>query len=392
MASVQDLAARDSIAQQVAKARLAVRVNKSEEEQHVVLTELMKHTIIDKLVPPKNLKFMALVGDVGLKMTLGDGSGTYSIHRHALGQAADVADLSRGYLWKLRDSDELWKHGLLAYNFDELFHRGEFTNKAGKPKRFLIRTVGTQIRGFLSQNYNRKLSTAPLLRSFIETCREHHAGPVGVTATDVRVRVQYMLPIVFEPVDGEFVSFGATFGNSDFGAGRLSVSGTIFRTGTETTAVVSDDYTRTHLGRMIKDEDLGEDWVSDETADKELETFRGYIRDKVTSILAAESIEKSIKAIQIAHERQIPWYQLKEKLKDLLTKPETEFLEFLLSSAAVTMTMNLPPVQKAEDVEKATATAWWAANAVGMIAENEQDPDRKSDLQNMAGRLITDKR
>lgn len=391
MASVQDLAAAESVKQQAAKARLAARVKKSEEQQNEVLAALMKHTIVDKLVPPSNLKFMITV-DPKLVVTLGDGSGTYTVHRHALGQTADVAELTRSYLWKLYDSlpKTMWRYSLLAHNLDELFHKGDFTTKSGKGKRFLVRTVDKEIRGFLSQSYNRKLSTAPLLRTFIETCRQHGAGPVGVTATDVRVRVQYMLPYVFEPVDGEFVSFGVTFGNSDFGMGRLSVSGIVLRTGTESVSVVSDEYTKTHLGRMIKDEDLEEDWVSEETADKELEAFKSYVRDKVVSILGFESIERSIKAIQLAHEKQIPWYQLKEKLKDLLTKQETDMLQLLLTDQSGFTTTDLPPVQKAEDAEKATATAWWAANAVSMLAEKEQDPDRKSDLQNMAGKLITD--
>jgi hypothetical protein len=79
---------------------------------------------------------------------------------------------------------------------------------------------------------------------------------------------------------------------------------------------------------------------------------------------------------------------LKDKLKELLTKQESDFLEFLLSDVSSTMTMNLPPVEKVNNAETSTPTAWWAANAVGMLAEKESDPDRRSDLQHMAGKLI----
>jgi hypothetical protein len=392
MASLQDLAASDSVGREVSQARLAVRIDKTEEQQNEILTKLMQHTIVDKLVPTKNMSFC----HSHEKLLIGfmeKNEERYSIHRHALAQMADVSGLTRAYLWKLHDIQsperELWKRNLLSYNLNTLFSLGDFKSKNGKDKRYLVRVVGSEVRGFLSQSYNRKLMTAPLLRTFIETCRQNHAGPTDVSATDVRVRVKYMLPLVFEPIENEFVSFGVTFGNSDFGAGRLVISGSIIRIGTETTSVLSDDYSRTHLGRVIKDEDLADtDWISNETADKEVEAFKGYIRDKVVSILGFENVEKTIKAIQLAHEKKVPWYKLKDKLKELLTKQESDFLEFLLSDVSSTMTMNLPPVEKVNNAETSTPTAWWAANAVGMLAEKESDPDRRSDLQHMAGKLI----
>ncbi len=389
MAKLDELAAHESVRQQAAQARLRARIDKSEKEQNEILTKLMQSTVIDKLVPAQNLYFRQAANS--FLMSLDNvGSSDYTVHRHALGQVADVAGLPRTYLWKLYDvnlEDELWRRYLLTHNLNELFKETKFLSKGSRPKKFLVRTVAGEVRGFLSQNYNRKLATTPLLRTFVETCREFFAGPTSVVVTDVRVRVQYMLPIVFEPVDNEFVSFGVNFGNSDFGAGRLSVSGSIFRTSTETTSVLPDDYTRTHLGRIIKDEDLDDSWVSESTADKELEAFKGFVRDKVVSILSADSIEKTIKAIQIAHEKKIPWYQLRDRLKDVLAKQELDLLEGLLMNPA--LTQSLPPVQKEGDSDKATATAWWAANAVSMLSDAEKEPDRKADLQTMAGKLIT---
>ena len=70
------------------------------------------------------------------------------------------------------------------------------------------------------RNFKRNLATAPLIKAFVEQCGTHQAGPVEATATDVKTVLKCMLPYVFEPVDGEFVAFGLTFCNSDFGAGR----------------------------------------------------------------------------------------------------------------------------------------------------------------------------
>lgn len=384
-------AARDSSASQAARKRLEEYVQRSEAQQNTVLTQLMKSVIVDKLVPPGSMHFQTFtppganlpsVAERDLKLRVG--LDEYTIHQHALGQMADVCGLTRAYQTKLKDSGQLWKLALLEHNLQTLFRNGEFRDRRGNQKRFLVRVVDKQIRGFLSQNYNRKLMTAPLLRTFIEHCRSHHAGPVETSATDVRVRVKYMLPIVFEPVDGEYVSFGVTFSNSDFGAARLSVSSAVMRIGSGTTAVLSDKFSRTHLGSIIQDSDLE---MSEETAAKELEAVSSVIKDKIEQTLGEESIERGLKAIQVAHELKIPWYQVKNKLGDLLTKAEMNMMEVLLRDESSAIT-NLPPVQKTEG--EAGATAWWLSNVVSHIANTEKDPDRKADLQEAAGRLISE--
>lgn len=392
MATLDDLKAKESAAERLARQRLSSRVTKSEEEQNRVLTQMMEHVIVDKLVYPQALNFIWIDNQLQVRFHVPlslpgkkqDNAERYRTHNHAIGQMADVSGLTRTFLRRLEASDEEWMHDLLCYNFDELFGKGKFVDRKGERKRFLVRLVGNQIRGFLSQNFNRKLTTAPLLRAFIEECRALYAGPVSVTTTDVRVYVQYMLPYVFEPVDGEFVSFGVAFGNSDFGCGKLTVSGVILRSASNTTTVLSDKYSRTHLGSVIQDSDIE---MSKDTADKELDTVRSAIRDAVQQLLGQAAIKRYMTAIQTAHEKQIPWYKLKNRLTGTLTKDEVKYLEFLLSgSSPVT---DLPPVETLEDAESATPTAWWAANAVGSLAVNNKDPDRKAELEAIAGSLFT---
>lgn len=392
MATLEELKAAASAAAEVARSRLSKRIKKSEDEQNRVLTTMMQHVIVDKLVDPRILDFIwkqdQLQVRFGVPISLPgpkmDNAQRYRIHNHAIGQMADTSGLTRTYLRRLSDSSEDWMHDLLCHNLDWLFQKGRFVDRKGNQKRYLARLVNDEIRGFLSQNYNRKLSTAPLLRSYIEACRELGAGPVSVQATDVRVYVQYMLPYVFEPIDGDYVSFGVAFGNSDFGCGKLTVSGLVMRSATTTTAVLSDKYSRTHLGSVIQDSDIE---MSKETADKELDTVRSAIRDTVQQLLGAEAVKRHLAAIQFAHEKKIPWYKLKNRLTGTLTKDELTYLEYLLSGTAPTT--DLPPVETLEGEERATPTAWWASNAVSSIASNQEDPDRKADLESMAGSLLT---
>lgn len=390
MATVDDLKARVSDASTVARCRLEDRISRSEEQQDEVLREVVSHVITDKLVTPQSLDFAWMYEQLRkkseLRVRFGSEAVMHDIHNHALGQMADVAGLTRTYMRRLHDSEELWMHSLLSHNFNELFGQGRFVDRRGRPKRFLVRLMRSHIRGFLSQNYNRKLSTAPLLRSFIEACRAAGAGPVETTATDVRVRVKYMLPYIFEPVDGEFVSFGVTFGNSDYGAGRLSVSGTVMRSGAETLSVLSGKYSRTHLGSIIKDSDIE---MSQGTADKELDAVRSAISDTVTQLLGPDSLERHIAAIKRAHQEKIPWYRLKDKLSGLLGKEDLSLLGHMLDGGA--SVVDLPPVQHEVGeggASIAVPTVWWAANAVSSLAAGKEDPDRKAELQDMAGQLI----
>lgn len=385
MANIQDLKARVSDASTVARCKLEDRIRKSEGQQDAVLRKVFESVIIDKLVDPAAMDFTYLNGGLCLVLS---GSGPLlvqpsPIHSHAMGQMADVSGLTRTFMRRLADSSERWMHDLLEYNFRELFNQSQFKDRKGMPKRYLVRMVGSDVRGFVSQNFNRKLQTAPLLRSFIENNRMHGAGPVETTATDVRVRVKYMLPFVFEPVEGEFVAFGATFGNSDFGAGRLSVSGTVQRVSSGTTAVLSDKYSRTHLGSVIQDSDIE---MSRETADKELDTVRSAIGDTINGLLGVEAIERNIKLIQIAHEKEIPWYKLKQKIGTLLGPEDYKLLEHMLYGGAAII--DLPPINTSESDDGKSPTAWWASNAVSSFAASTDDPDRKSELQTLAGQLM----
>jgi hypothetical protein len=389
MVDIQDLTARESDASIAARHRLAQCISKNEEEQNRILQRVVSHVIVDRLVHPLSMEFVwpSTWSEIGVQIDAGGAVGVgepQGIHRHALGQMADTSGLTRTYLNRLRESGKEWMHDLLVYNLGELFGRGDFVDRKGNPKRFLVRTANNQIRGFLSQNYNRKLTTAPLLRAFIEKCRELGAGPIETTATDVRVRVKYALPYVFEPVGGEFVAFGVAFGNSDYGAGRLSVSGSIQRISSGTTTVLSDKYSRTHLGSVIQDSDIE---MSPETADKELDAVKSAIRDAVVALLGKKAIESNLRAIQVAHQKEIPWYRLKTKLGTVLGKDDIDMLDHIVHGGAAVI--DLPRIDLASSDDGDSPTAWWAANAVGMFADKENDPDRKSALQNMAGQLMT---
>lgn len=381
--SVEELTAKESAKKKLAEERLRARVAKGATEQDRVIQLAVNTVIVDRLVYPHKMKFVAGDEDIALVYDRdGERDKLFTLHTHALGQMASVAGMPRLYVAALR-CDVDWRLDLLAHNLNELFHKGTFIDRKRQPAKFLHRLVGSEVRGFLSRNYNRKLLTAPLLRAFVESCGEHKAGPTQAYCNDVRMWLACMMPYVFEPIDGEFVAFGTTFSNSDFGAGKTKVSGTVMRISSGTTSVMQDELSRVHLGSVIEESDIE---VSGETQDKELDAHKSGIKDAVKALLGQESIERMVAAIQAAAEQEIPWHKLKNQLNRVLAKKEIDTVEELLRKGADDIIdLPSPAVSKSGDF---IATGWWAANVVGWMANREVDTDKKQNLQNLAGSLV----
>jgi hypothetical protein len=313
---------------------------------------------------------------------------TVDLHRHALGQMAEAAGIPRRFVTLLLTGDPgttcpdyNWMLKLLAHNFNELFHHRKFEDGNG-PRRYLHRLVNGEVRGFLSNRFGVAYSTKPLIKAFLETCRELNAGPVDAFANDIRVSMKCYLPFVFEPVDKEFVAFGTSFANSDFGSGRLRICTTAMRINSRTESVIEESHSRTHIGRILTDSDLN---PSEDTIRKEVQAQQSAIGDVVQAHLGVGNIKKMIKMIQLAHEHKLPWYKLKDKLSKVLYKKEVILFEELLKGASDIV--DLPTISFDDDGDP-QATAWWAANTLSWMANKEKDDDRREQMKSLAGDLL----
>lgn len=378
--ALADHEAQESLRKKRMEDRLKAKVTVGVEQQEDAIHTVLNTTIVDRLVDPKATNFFRTVDQVGrggeeVRMQVGDGL-LRKIHPHALGQIASTMDISRKYVRRLA-AGEAWEKELLAHNLNTLFQMGTYIDRKKNPAKFLHRLVGDELRGFLSRSYNRKLLTAPLLRAYLERCGLHGAGPIAAHTSSIRTTIKCVLPMVFEPVDGEFVAFGVSFTNSDFGSGRLKLSGTVMRVESGTISVLEDKYSKTHLGSVIQESDIV---MSDETADKEVAAVVSAIKDTIDAVLSEESVTVALAAIQRAHEEEIPWYKLKDALSGILGKKDVEFLKTIIDKGPEVV--DLPPLKND------ALTGWGAANLVGWFADSEKDQDKKSDLQALAGKMI----
>jgi hypothetical protein len=372
---------------EAAEQRMRKRFLAGEKEEAQLIEQVARNVIVDKLVPPKAMEFFASTQLTPARkevMLAYSGSSTMRIHRHAFNQLCAKVGFPISYANQLDVETETgWRKELLCHNLNELFHKPEWSDRSG-PTRFLHRIVGDELRGFLSHRYNRHLASAPMLRTFVDNCRSAGARPIDATSTHVRISLKYLIPKVFEAFPGENVCFGTEFGNSDFGAGRLTVRSTIWRATSGTSSVLDEVFGKTHIGSVIEDSDIE---MSDDTAHKEVVAQQGAIRDAVKQQLQEKTIERLLKAIRLAHEEEVPWSRLRPQLAKFLSKADQDWMESLVKGNATNI-IDLPPIHRTFPDDPATPNIYWASACLGALADKSENTDRKLELQKEAGRLL----
>lgn len=383
--------AAPSIATDAAQARLKTLLTQNKTRARE-LVELVQSTIIDDYTrEPKDVGFWThnpayeeepkIPSAITLSFTRSKHE-YYRIHPHALGQISTRLQIDNGYVRKLNvESPGNWRRLLLRHNLNELLHNTEFSKRGEGPMRFLLRFVGDELRGFMSRSYGRHLASKPMLAAFLSACNQAGAEPTDAVATAVKSTLSCYLPIVFEPTPKEFVAVGVRWANSDFAAGRLTVSLCMMSIARGTAVVLSDDYARRHIGSIIQDDDLLE--ISDATAAKEVEAAASAIKDSVDNLLKPDSVQRLMTAIESAQAQQIDWATLRRDLKKFLYEQELAALD----QAAEKGIRDLPPPGTGAD-GKPLATKWWTMNVLALLADGEQDNERRIELQQEAGRFI----
>jgi len=379
----KDIEAIDSNRKTRAMDRLKSRIQVGAEQQELAIRRALSMVITDRMWNPSGMLF-AVDKENQIRVTYTTEPGkVYRIHNHALGQMASVIDVARQYVSKLK-TGKSWRQELLAHILNQHFSKEEFLTAKGKPISYLRRAVGDEVRGFQGRNFGRTLATAPLLKTFVEECGRWQAGPIEGHTTDIATMLKCAMPYIFEPVRGEFIAFGVAFANSDFGAGKLAISGVVLRISSGTLTVTDDAMSRVHIGKMLGNDDEADVILSDETIGKELDAHRSAVADMVKSVLAPASVDRTLKMIQAADKHGIEWHRLRTTLAKVLNKAEIDFVKQLLTNGDDLM--DLPPVHR--DGDERTATAWWAANVVGWFANKEDDAERKHALQTLAGEVM----
>lgn len=301
-----------------------------------------------------------------LAMNMPDGS--FSLHDNAVNQVAERMGIPTRYLRGLA-SGEPWAVLLAAHLLNQ---HSEWTEQS----RVLVRTVGTQVRGILSDSY-RRLNSVEILTAFVQEAGGQGAVISDAYMNDTKVWAETILPEPFAiPTknNGTVLIFaGARFSTSDYGNGSVDMR-TFLLNGACLNGMVRESVMKqVHLGSKLPD-NLA---LSEETYALDTRTTVSAVRDLTQGIFSKDTILKKAVEIQGASEIEVDFdNELKRLTKDgSLLKAEGKEVEKIL--------MRNDP----EDGMQGGATLWKLTQAITAHAR-ELSPERSRELHEISGNLM----
>lgn len=301
-----------------------------------------------------------------LAMNLPDGQ--FLLHDNAIGQLADRMGVPQRYLRNLAGG-EAWARQLAATLLNE--HSG-WTQRS----RVLVRTVGQQVRGVLSDSY-RRLNSVEILTAFVQEAAGQGAVIADAYMSDTKVWAETILPqplVIPTRKNGDVVMFmGARFSTSDYGDGAVDMRAFMLNGACLNGMVRESVMKQVHLGSKLPDNLQ----LSQQTYELDTRTTVSAVRDLTSGLFSRDNIERKAIEIQGASEIEVDFeHELKRLTKDGgLLKAEGKEVEKIL--------MRNDP----EDGVQGGATLWKLTQAITAHAR-ELSPERSRELHELSGQLL----
>lgn len=305
-------------------------------------------------------------GDSRLMMNMPDGQ--FSLHDNAIAQLADRMGIPQRYLRSLA-SGEPWAIMLAAHMLNQ---HSDWTQRS----RVLVRTVGHQVRGVLSDSY-RRLNSVEILTAFVQEAAGQGAVISDAYMNDTKVWAETILPTpVTVPTknNGDVVIFaGARFSTSDYGDGAVDMRAFMLNGACLNGMVRESVMKQVHLGSKLPD-NLA---LSQQTYELDTKTTVSAVQDLTRGLFSADTIKRKAYEIQGASEMEV---DLDHELKKLtgngwLLKQEGKEVEKILMR-------NNP-----DDGVQGGATLWKLTQAITAHAR-ELSPERSRELHEISGELL----
>lgn len=301
-----------------------------------------------------------------LRMDMPDGQ--FSLHDNAIGQLADRMGIPQRYLRGLASGDP-WAKQLAATLLNE--HSG-WTQRS----RVLVRTVGTQVRGVLSDSY-RRLNSVEILTAFVQEAAQQGAVISDAYMNDTKIWAETILPTpltVPTANNGDVVIFaGARFSTSDYGDGAVDMRAFLLNGACLNGMVRESVMKQVHLGSKLPDNLQ----LSQQTYELDTKTTVSAVRDLTKGLFSKDNLMKKAIEIQGASEMEVDFeHELKRLTRDGgLLKQEGKEVEKIL--------MRNDP----EDGVQGGATLWKLTQAITAHAR-ELSPERSRELHELSGQLL----
>lgn len=306
-------------------------------------------------------------GEDGLMMNMPDGQ--FSLHDNAIGQLADRIGVPSRYLRNLAGGGQEWQILLAA---EILNQHSDWTQRS----RVLVRAVGQQVRGVLSDSY-RRLNSVEILTAFVQEAAGQGAVISDAYMNDTKVWAETILPqpiIVPTAKNGDVVIFaGARFSTSDYGDGAVDMRAFLLNGACLNGMVRESVMKQVHLGSKLPDTLA----LSRETYELDTRTTVSAVRDLTKGLFSRENLEQKAYEIQGASEIEVdPEKEITKLTKSgLLLKQEGKEVEKIL--------MKNDP----DDGVQGAATLWKLTQAITAHAR-ELSPERSRELHEISGNLM----
>lgn len=305
-------------------------------------------------------------GEGGLMMNMPDGS--FSLHDNAIGQLADRMGIPQRYLRGLAGG-EPWAMTLAAQILNE--HSG-WTQRS----RVLVRAVGQQVRGVLSDSY-RRLNSVEILTAFVQEAAGQGAVISDAYMNDTKIWAETILPqplVIPTAKNGNVIIFaGARFSTSDYGDGAVDMRAFLLNGACLNGMVRESVMKQVHLGSRLPDNLQ----LSNKTYELDTQTTVSAVRDLTKGLFSRETLERKAYEIQGASEIEVdPEKEIQKLTKNgQLLKQEGKEVEKIL--------MKNDP----EDGVEGAATLWKLTQDITAHAR-ELTPERSRELHEISGNLL----
>lgn len=309
---------------------------------------------------------ITFTGENRLLMNMPDGQ--FTIHDNAIAQMADRMGIPQRYLRNLAQG-EPWEVSLAAYLLNQ---HSDWTQRS----RVLVRTVGTQVRGVLSDSY-RRLNSVEILTAFVQEAAGQGAVISDAYMNDTKVWAETILPTpltIPTKNNGNVIIFaGARFSTSDYGNGAVDMRAFLLNGACLNGMVRESVMKHVHLGSKLPD-NLA---LSQQTYELDTKTTVSAVKDLTKGLFSKDNLMAKAIEIQGASEIEVDF---DKELKRLTTnggllKQEGKEVEKILMR-------NNP-----DDGVQGGATLWKLTQAITAHAR-ELTPERSRELHELSGQLL----
>lgn len=253
---------------------------------------------------------------------------------------------------------------LLALNVNTWFRQN--------PEKRMVRTLGGDVRAFLSNRYNR-IENEEIAEVVLPILAEiPDVRVVSAEITDRRMYIQALSPrTVGEVKKGDVVQCGVVISNSETGHGSVSISPLVYRLVCLNGMIANDGRLRAnHVGGRIEET---EQLYADDTRQADDRAILLKVRDHVRGAIDAVAFAKRIEAMSGLAQAKVsgnPEMAI-EVLSKKIGATETERGGILRSL-----------------IEGGDLSAWGLLNAVTAQAHTARDYDRSVEFERMGGALL----